>query len=245
MSGNPVPSPTPVSSPPAGEGKTPPAATAPTPAAGAEPPAPVQPPEPVGSLIGEEPKETPKEPAAPVEESKEPPKEPPKVAEPAGPPKDGKYEAFKLPEGVELNKEELEAASKFMAEELKLPQERAQALIDYHVSALTKEAQEPYRLWEDTQRKWQEEVKADPVVGGDNLPNVKVKIAKLLDEFGDPKVKEALAFTGAGNNPAIIRTFYKLAEKLVEGTFVPSGGAGQSPRSAEQVFYPSMFEGKK
>jgi hypothetical protein len=214
------------------------------PPAAVEPPAPAvqsPSPEPVGSLIGEEPKEEP----SIIGEAKELPKEPPKVAEPPGPPKDGKYETFKLPEGVELDATALADASKFMAEELKLPQDRAQALVDFHVKALQTEAEAPYRLWEKTQRDWQEEVKADPVIGGDNLPNVKVRIAKLLDEFGDPKVKEALAYTGAGNNPAIIRTFYKLAEKLTEGTFVPSGGASQGPRSAEQVFYPSMFEGKK
>jgi len=198
----------------------------------------------VGSLIGEETKA----PEPPKEEPKGETKDQPKVAEPAkppGPPADGKYEAFKLPEGVELEPVALAEAQKFMAETLKLPQEAAQSLVDFHVKALQTEAEAPYRLWEDTQRKWQDEVKADPVIGGDNLANVKVKVAKLLDEFGHKGVKEALAFTGAGNNPAIIHTFYKIAEKLVEGTFVPGGGAGQGPRSAEQVFYPTMFEGKK
>lgn len=151
-----------------------------------------------------------------------------------------KYEPFKLPEGVTLEAEALASAQKFMSEELKLPQEQAQKLVDFHVDALKKEAEAPYQLWADTQKKWQDEVKADPTIGGDHLPAVKTRISKLLDEYGDPGVREALNFTGAGNHPAIIKTFAKLAEKLVEGSFVPGGGSAPVPKDAASVFYPNM-----
>jgi len=195
-----------------------------SPGAGPEPVPP-----PVTSIIGEA--EKPPEVAAK-----------PNGAVPEGAPE--KYTDFKLPEGVELDKEMLDEAKTFMAKDLNLTQEKAQKLVDFHVKALQGMAEAPYQLWADTQREWQAEVNKDPELGGINLPQVKTKISKLLDAYGDPKVREALSFTGAGNNPAIIRTLYKIANVLTEGRFIPgnlSGPAGE--RTAANILYPTMTKG--
>jgi hypothetical protein len=156
-----------------------------------------------------------------------------------GAPKDG-YADFKLPEGVELDKEMLTEAQTFMSKDLNLSQEKAQKLVDFHIKALQGMAEAPYQLWADTQRTWQNEITKDPELGGSNLSQVKTSISKLLDEYGDPKVREALSFTGAGNNPAIIRTLYKIAKVLTEGSFVPGGATQGDERTAAQVMYPTM-----
>jgi len=163
---------------------------------------------------------------------------------PTGAPKEG-YKDFTLPEGLELSKELLDEAKTFMSKDLDLSQDRAQKLVDFHVKGLQEMAEAPYQLWADTQRQWQADVMKDPDLGGSNLPQVKTRISKLLDEYGDLETREALSFTGAGNNPAIIRTLNKIAKVLTEGSFIPgSGGALQNERTAAQVLYPSMFERK-
>jgi hypothetical protein len=86
--------------------------------------------------------------------------------------------------------------------------------------------------WAEQNTKWQNEVKADQELGGAKLDEVKQTISKVLDntELSDPKVREVLDFTGAGNHPAIIRTFYRWAQKLSEGGSV----AGEpAPRNAD------------
>lgn len=206
-----------------------------------DPPSPL--PEPVVPIIGEEPAVSKDTPGSIIGEDKPPVKEP--EAKPAiveGAPKEG-YKDFTLPKGVELDKEMLDEAKTFMSKDLNLTQDKAQKLVDFHVKALQGMAEAPYQLWADTQREWQAEVAKDAELGGSNLPQVKTRIAKLLDEHGDPKVREALAFTGAGNHPAIIRTLNNLAKLLTEGAFIPGGGGVNPERTAAQVLYPTMNKG--
>jgi len=182
-------------------------------------PSPKEEPKPVTSILGDE-------------------DEKPPAAEAGAP--EGGYADFKLPEGIELDKEMLDEAKTLMGKELNLSQDKAQKLVDFHVKAMQEVAEAPYQLWADTQRGWQEEVNKDPEIGGSNLPKVKTAISKLFDEYGDPGVREALSFTGAGNNPAIIKTFYKIAKALTEGQFIGGDGGAAAQRSAAQILYPTM-----
>jgi hypothetical protein len=58
--------------------------------------------------------------------------------------------------------------------------------------------------------------------------------------------------TGAGNNPAFIRAFFKLAQQVTEGRHVAGRGpstAGQSnpsaaPRTAGEALYPNLAKGQ-
>lgn len=158
---------------------------------------------------------------------------------PAEPPKPIEYTAFKLPDGVELEAEGLKEAHTLF-NELRIPQEGAQKLVDFYVKNLRAEAEAPYQLWSETQKKWEAETLADPQIGGDKFPAVKTRISKLFDTFGAEGVREALTLTGAGNHPAIIKTFAKIAEKLVEGSFVPAGSGPATPKTAAEIFYPGM-----
>ena len=172
---------------------------------------------------------------------KEAPKEPIKAPE--------KYD-FKFPEGLEMD----EATTKEVDElfrGLDLGNEAGQKLIDFYQKKVTEMAEQPYKLWADTQAKWIDEIKSDAALGG-RLPEVKATVAKAIDGLGDPKLaadfRAAMDYTGAGNNPAFIRTFFKLAQMVTERGHVPGNGptpVGQTPAaprpvSAGKALYPNL-----
>lgn len=159
-----------------------------------------------------------------------------------------KYEEFKVPEGFTLDEKVATEASAIF-KELGLPQAAAQKLVDFHVAKTQAAAESPYQTWKDTQDTWKAEIAADPEIGG-KLDQVKARTSKLLDSLGDPKLasafREAMDFTGAGNNPAFIRAFNKLAEKYTEGTHVPGGrptnvsDPAGGTRTVASAMYPNL-----
>jgi hypothetical protein len=213
----------------------------PNPANPPAPPNPNQPArDPTGTLLNL-PSEKPKaaDGTSPPKPSDSPPSDPsllndgkePKA--PAGAPE--KYEDFKLPDGVKLDPQVLEKEALPMFKELGLSQEGAQRLVDFHTKQLAAAAEASTKLWKDTQQAWVAEIKADPEIGG-KLDLVRTTVSKAIDGVLGPKLgpqfREAMDFTGAGNNPAFIRGFYKFAELVTEGSHVPGqkpSPHGQSP----------------
>lgn len=160
-----------------------------------------------------------------------------------------KYETFNVPEGYELDSKVAEEAGAIF-KRMGLSQADAQSLVDFYTAKTTESANEPYKVWSDMQEKWVTEVKNDPVLGP-RLNEVKTTISRAIDGLNDPKLardfREAMDFTGAGNNPAFIRAFYKLAQLVTEGGHVSGNGpspAGQGRRnampSAAQAMYPNL-----
>ena len=159
------------------------------------------------------------------------------------------YEDFKLPEGVTFDEGALESF-KGMAKELNIPQDKAQALVDLVGPKIAEQMQAPYKAWTETQAKWTEEVKADPEFGGADF---KEKIGMAIAPIFQPgpsnpicktaadvkELKQALSFTGAGNNPAVVRAFARLGRAMSEpGAF--SGRPINSGQKFVDQMYPSM-----
>ena len=159
------------------------------------------------------------------------------------------YAQFTVPSGYELDPKVMEEATP-MFKAMGLNQENAQKLVDFYVNKTTASANEPYRVWNDMQAKWVDEVKRDPILGP-RLNDVRTTISRAIDGMNDPKLarefREAMDFTGAGNHPAFIRAFYKLAQAVTEGRHVvgngPSpGGQGRQGEvpSAAKAMYPNL-----
>jgi hypothetical protein len=159
------------------------------------------------------------------------------------------YTAFNVPEGYELDPTVMQQASEIF-KGLNLQQADAQKLVDFYVSKTSESANEPYKLWHETQERWVSEVKNDPVLGP-RLNEVKTTISRAIDGLNDPRLardfREAMDYTGAGNNPAFIRAFFKLAQMVTEGGHVT--GTGPSPAgqrregdrvSAARAMYPNL-----
>jgi hypothetical protein len=170
-----------------------------------------------------------------------------KAAPEAGAPET--YAAFNVPEGYTLDETvSKEASGIFKA--MNLTQTQAQQLVDFYTAKTTESANQPYQAWNDMQEQWVKEVKNDPQMGP-RLNEIKTTISRAIDGLGDPKLaqsfREAMDFTGAGNNPAFIKAFWKLAEKITEGGHV--AGTGPSPQgqrrqgevpSAARAMYPNL-----
>jgi hypothetical protein len=133
---------------------------------------------------------------------------------------------------------------------LNLSQEQGQKLVDFYTAKTAESANEPYKVWQETQEAWVKEVKNDPQLGP-RLNEVKTTISRAIDGLNDPKLardfREAMDYTGAGNNPAFIRAFWKLAQVVTEGGHVAGGGpsaagqrrANEAP-SAARAMYPNL-----
>lgn len=161
-----------------------------------------------------------------------------------------KYE-FKAPDGITFDDKVIAEASTLF-KELGLTNDQAQKLVDFQVAQAKTQAEAPYTAYDKMREGWQNEVKADKEIGG-ILPKVKETIGRALDTIGSPELvaefKSAMNLTGAGDHPAFVKAFYKLASSVVEGKHVsgtnpsPHGqsNTGTSERpSAAQAMYPNL-----
>lgn len=151
-------------------------------------------------------------------------------------------EKFTAPEGLELSKEDRTELGD-IAKRHGLSSEAMTELLTNYRKRMTDASGAAAKAFHEVNAKWQDEVKADPEIGGDNLPKVLQTIGKVLDnpQFADPKFREALNYTGAGNNPAIVKTFYRMAKALTEGSHV--GGAPVArpkPAPGANALYPNL-----
>lgn len=174
-------------------------------------------------------------------ETPDKPEEPKPEAPEAKPEEPIKYEPFVAPEGVELDAAKVEAFTAIAAE-AKLPQEVAQKFVDLYTAELKQLTEAPMRAWTTLQNEWQEQVRNDPVIGGanldKNLANTKAGLNALLGE--DAKsFYDALNFTGAGNNPAILKGLMKAAAPHAPASPV-AGSPAKPAKTAGATLYPTM-----
>lgn len=120
--------------------------------------------------------------------------------------------------------------------------ESVQAVISSLGPKLAEQMAAPMKAWTTLNETWQAEVKADPVIGGANLPATIKTVADAIGLVSTPEeaqaAREALTMTGAGNNPAIVRLMHRMASRLVEKGAVQGNSPAES-RSAAAVLYPS------
>jgi hypothetical protein len=159
------------------------------------------------------------------------------------------YADFKVPDGFTLDPEVSKEAGTIF-KDLNLTQDSAQRLVDFYVSKTQEAAQQPFKTWENMQKEWRDAVAKDTEIGG-KLAEVKTTVSRAIDSLGDAKLasdfREAMDITGAGNHPAFVKAFYRLARQVTEGGHVqggkPSPLGQQAPgerRSLAQNLYPSL-----
>jgi hypothetical protein len=140
---------------------------------------------------------------------------------------------FRAPDGTELDKSLTEAATPIF-KELGLTQAAAGKLVDFYNAQMKSQADVGLKAVLALREKWVGEVKSDPELGS-KLDTIKADIGRAFDTLGDPKLvdefKSAMDLTGAGDNPAFIRAFWKLSQRVIEGK--PVGGGGPSPHGQQ------------
>jgi hypothetical protein len=138
-------------------------------------------------------------------------------------------EKLTLPEGFEAG-EQFDEFKNIAKEIPGLTGPQAQKMVELAATAMKTNMDKLYGGWDKQQTDWVTEIKGDPEIGGAKLDEVKQTVSKVLDnaELSDPKFREALNLTGAGNNPAVVRTLYRWAQRLSEGGSVSGDPAARS-----------------
>ena len=159
--------------------------------------------------------------------------EPAKPAEPA--PVAPTFEAFTLPEGVELDTAEIgkftELLGKFevenKADHAKL-QAFGQELINQYIAEMGKAQDRQIQSWTRTRDEWKSQFLNDPELGGRNQKDTLTRCASMIEQYGGnaDQVKElrtALAITGMGDHPAMIRLLNAVGKVLSEPKATATG----------------------
>lgn len=146
------------------------------------------------------------------------------------------YADFTAPDGYTLDPKTIEAATPIF-KELGLTQEQAQRLVQFHSEQMIAAAKAPADTYTAMRTDWVAKAKSDPdmakAVNGDKtgLDAVRLDLGRALNAINDPALvadfKSAMDLTGAGDNPAFIKTMWKLAQFVTEGKHV--AGANPSP----------------
>ena len=160
------------------------------------------------------------------------------------------YADFSIPEGHTLDAATIESATPIFRE-LGLSQDQAQKLVDFYSAKIGEINSQNEGFMEQMRTEWRNQLSADKEIGG-KLDAVKVDIGRALDRIPAEvrtAYKEAMDLTGAGDNPAIIKAMYSLAQLVNEGT--PVRGDNPSPHgqsrtgvetrpSAASAMYPNL-----
>lgn len=162
---------------------------------------------------------------------------------------------FTAPEGRELDPKFLAEATPIF-KELGLDQAGAQKLVDLANKRAISQSDLAVETVKAMRREWYgETVKALGVSGEDAIKEKLAPIGKMKDAMfvGDPAgraaFEKAMDLTGAGDHPAIVSTWLKMATAYTEGTHVSGTAAskhGQTPPNtavkptAAQAMYPNL-----
>lgn len=185
------------------------------------------------SLVGG----TPVNPAEPQEPGADDEPGTPPEPQAAPEPEPLKAEDIQLPEGFEADPELINGFVETLNNNETTPAERASALLDLHNKVLQTAAEQMETTWQQTQKEWQDAARALPELGGDNLDRTLGDVAKVVDRYGGKDVREAFDLTGAGNHPAVIQMFAKIAKDLNESAPVSGEPPSGAPKSrAERMF---------
>lgn len=164
------------------------------------------------------------------------------------------YEAFQMPEDMEVDADAL-AAFTPLAQEFKLPQEKAQELANIMAGGLKKQADAHVKAWTEAMNKWRDNVEADKDIGGENLQETEKFVALALKKLGPPNrtvkdeqgnevttnpLQDILKITGVGNHVEIVRIFSKIGAILADDAFDFGRHLGDAPKTRAEILFPNQ-----
>ncbi len=168
------------------------------------------------------------------------------AATPQTPAEDAPVEyEFQLPEGVTLD-EDILGQFRSEAQALKLPADKAQALVGMGAQAVQKAMDTVLEADKARRATWATEAESDAEFGG---PQFKENLSVAQEAIGtfSPKLKTFLNETGLGNHPEMIRFAFKVGQLLKQDGFVAGKRIGpdsqpQVPKSRDhaKTLYPNM-----
>lgn len=148
-------------------------------------------------------------------------------------------EDISFPEGLEVPDDLRDEFLGIVNDAELSPKDRAQALIDLQAKAAEQASEAASQAFAAQQQQWQDEVRNDPELGGANFDATLKGISRLVDQYGNDDLVQAMAATGAGNNIHVVRFFHQLAQKLNEPAPLSGQPVGAQGDAASKLF-PSM-----
>ena len=175
-----------------------------------------------------------------------------------------KYEAFDLPKGVTMSEEQFAETAEF-AKSLNLSQEQAQQAVDYHnkvIAQISEHAMEQAKQnLVDQAKEWRQQVETDKEIGGAKMNDKVDKAMRVLNAFSDKatdaagkpilgenkepltKLSVALAESGFGNHPEMVRAFSRIGELIGEDRFLSGKAPQGAPKTQADAMFPDHVEG--
>lgn len=136
-------------------------------------------------------------------------------------------------EGKQFSPEQVEGFAS-VAKELGLSQENAQKMFAAMVPTARKFMMDDLA---STSKKWAEETRNDPELGGANF-NQNIGLAAVAyKEYCTPQLKAILTNSGLGNHPEVIRLFCRLGKEMRQDTGV--SGSASAPAQGRRRRYPN------
>lgn len=148
---------------------------------------------------------------------------------------------FKLPEGAVAD-DELMGQFKAVAGELKIPADKAQALVDMGMKIQEQQAEAISQAWQEQRASWVESLKSDPDWGGAKFSKTVEDANRALRQFGDQELLNDLRELGLDSHPGLVRAFARVARSTAEDRSIerPGGGIASSGRNYAEVLYPGQ-----
>lgn len=143
-----------------------------------------------------------------------------------------KYE-FDIPEGMQVD-EKMMAELDPVLRELKLSQEDANKLADFYSKAQLQQRD----AWAAQVKSWQDEVKADPDIGGDKFQASIQTANEALNRFGaSPEFIQFLSDFGLGNHPEMVKFMVEVGKATSEDRPEPATQDKGGRVSTAELFY--------
>lgn len=116
------------------------------------------------------------------------------------------------PEDIDVP-EETRCAFLKLADDLKLPSQTAQQLVDFEAGLARTFQAEQARQTQARQTAWAEEIKQ---IYGPQWEEEMSRAVRAADVFGGPELRALLEESGLGNHPVIVRTFNRIGKSISE-----------------------------
>ena len=143
--------------------------------------------------------------------------------EPTVAPQDVVTYEFKFPEGTNGDPEQINAYKSILSEH-KISPEVGQLILDRHIAAVQQLAThlqtEQHRIFQETRRQWQEQIKSDEQIGGAGFGTTTKAVARVRDLFVPAErmgaFNDMLRVTGVGDHPEFWRFMRNVATRFDE-----------------------------
>lgn len=144
----------------------------------------------------------------------------------------------KLPEGFKLDPED-DTALRALVKESKDSGDLAQKLLDLAVKREERQLKAQEAQAAALDKKWVDEAKADPEIGGEHWPATLAAAKKTIAHYAktpeeQKAVSQALRETRAGNHPALIKLLSRIGADLTEDRVDDHGKGGSATKTRKE-----------